>query len=41
MDRYDFQREFVELMDKAISKLPPAEFNTFIKRIEEELEEYK
>ena len=41
MDRFDFQKEFVELMDKAISQLPPSEFDRFMKRIEEELEEYK
>ena len=41
MDRFDFQKEFVELMDKAISNLPPTEFDRFVKRVEQELEEYK
>ena len=41
MDRFDFQKEFVELMDKAISNLPPTEFEKKKKRVEQELEEYK
>lgn len=41
MNRFDFQKEFVELMNEAISQLSPSEFDIFIKRIENELEEYK
>lgn len=41
MSIYDFDAEFVELMDKAVNELSPRDFKTFLDHIDEIIVDYQ
>lgn len=41
MDRIDYQNKIIEILDEAVSKLSVEEFDKLLKRVNEDLEEYK
>ena len=40
MDRIDYQTKIIEILDNALNELDTEEFDVFIQRIKEELENY-
>lgn len=40
MDRIDYQTKIIEILDNALNELGTEEFDVFIQRIKEELENY-